>query len=323
MSEMINKIEVLYNLKRYEEVLSSATPLIASSSEDLFEAYQYIIMALASLERYDEALGFADKALSHMPNEAIFLYFKSLVLYDMHKPKQALELIKQVLSIEPNRGTYHHLHAKILVVLSRYVEAKRAIDKALSLESTNPDFELTHAMILYYLDNTSLACELITNILSRHPNHTETLSLKSKICESNLGRKASLLKNILFHSPFSTDTKEEYESIRLYYQIAPLMMGIYLTHALGAKIELWNALPHATGILFLLSTYIWRDWRLAMVFYIFVFILMGDVTWSEWYVVPFAALIYYAMGRITGTIAMAIFDKIKEIINRGKKWLKR
>lgn len=310
MSDMAKRLEVLYELKRYEELLALSVPLCASNSEDHIMAYHYTILALINLERLEEALASCNAALTAFPVEVHFLYFKAFISFKQDRLKEALALVNTLLSKEPNCAEYHHLHAQVLVELSLYVEAKRAIDKALALDANHADFLLTLAIITYHLGNMPIACEIITAILANEPHHAGALHLNSSLCASTLFEKSRILKTILFQNPFDRAGKKHLESIQRYYIIAPALMLTFLLYALGERLEMWEKSTLTSGALLMLSLYVWRDWRLSIPFFIVCFALLGDVAWREWYVTLLGAAMYYIMGRIGGQILGMVFAKI-------------
>lgn len=323
MSEIAKRLEVLYDLHRYEELLHVSAPMCASSSEDSAEAYRYTILACMNLERLKEALAYCNEALEIFPTEMHFLYFKAFIFFKQNDSKQALPYVQEVLSREPNYGVYHHLHAQVLMELSLYVEAKRAIDRALALDANHADFLVTLAIITYHLGNTPIACEIITAILANEPHHAGALHLKSSLCASTLIERSKILKNILFQNPFDATSKKHLQSIKRYYYIAPFLMTFFLLYLLGEHFGLWAKSAYTSGILLLLSFYIWRDWRLSLPFFALCVVLMGNISWHEWYVVPIGGGIYFFIGRVGGQILGNFFAKIEEIIHKGKQWMNR
>lgn len=323
MSDTTKRLEVLYELKRFEELLHVSIPLCASSGESCIVAHHYTILAFISLERLDEAFESIAKALGYFPQEVHFLYFKAFVFFKQNRLKEALSCVKELLASEPNSGVYHHLHAQVLVELSRYVEAKRAIDRALALDASNADFLVTLAIITYHLGNTPIACDIVTSILANEPNHAGALHLHSTLCASHLLEKSKILRGILVRDPFDKEGHERLQSIKRYYAIAPALMLAFLLYALGEQLEMWEKSTLTSGVLLLLSFYIWRDWRLSIPFFMLCFALLGNVAWHEWYVVPMGAMMYYIMGRIGGQLLGLIFAKIEEIFQKGKRWMNR
>lgn len=323
MNETIQKLDVLHSLERYEELLHVSIPLCATQGDEQGEAYRYTIMAMIGLERFEEALQWVHDALEHFPQVPYFFYLKAFVLFSLKRQQEALLEIQTLLSIDPNNASFHHLHAQILSSLSLHVKAKRAIDKALLIQSNHADYLCTLALITYHLGNTPIACEIIASVLAQEPNHPYALYLQSSIGTSSLHAQGVILKNMLFQNPFDKDTKEGYERIRRYYAIAPMLMGVFILYALGARWEMWEKGDEIGTALLIFSAYAWRDWRLSLPFFAVMFMLLGETSLSEWYVIPIAAVLYYFMGRISGQVFMVLLTTLHKIIHRGKKWRNR
>lgn len=324
MSDTLKRLEILYELKKYEELLRISIPLCTTvSSKSESEAYMYTILALLALERYHEALTYCQNALASFPHIIYFLYLDALIKYHQEAYKQALLSIKNVLSYEPNVAMYHHLHAKILLEREAYVDAKHSVDKALALEPQHNDFRVTLALITHHLGNTPIACEIITSVLACEPHHAGALHLKSLICTSVLMEKGKILQSILFHNPFDTYGKKHLTHIRRYYQIAPALMLAFLLYSAGQFLGMWEKSSFSSSILLLLSMYVWKDWRLSLPFFAISFILLGNISWNEWYVVPIGTALYYIIGKISGQIIELIVDWLKKIFQKGKRWMNR
>lgn len=323
MSDLSKRFEVLYDLKRYEELLHVSMPLCATKGDEQLDAFRYSIMALIQCSRYPEALACVHEALGSFPLEGYFLYLKTYILFETKAYKAARELIDVLLSCEPNSPVYHHLHAQILVELSLYVEAKHAIDKALALDALNSDYQLTLALIIYYLGNTPIACEIIQNVLSHSPHHPYGLHLHSVICTISLSERGKIFKAILFQNPFDVEGKEQYEGIKRYYQLAPFFMGIFALYLLGERFEMWQKSEYSSVILLLLACYLWRDWRLSVPFFASMFIMMGDLKWHEWHVAILGALLYYFVGRLGGELFSLAWQTVRAYVQKGKRWMNR
>ncbi|MCD8478279.1 MAG: hypothetical protein LRY68_10685 [Sulfurospirillum sp.] len=59
MSDTSKRLEVLFELKRFDELLEESIPLCASHTEEQGIAYHYTILALIQLERFDEAFAYS------------------------------------------------------------------------------------------------------------------------------------------------------------------------------------------------------------------------------------------------------------------------
>lgn len=73
MREIAKRLEVLYDLKRFDELLLLSVPACVSNDEDTIEAYRYTILALMHLDRLKEARVYCDTALENFPTEVHFL----------------------------------------------------------------------------------------------------------------------------------------------------------------------------------------------------------------------------------------------------------
>jgi hypothetical protein len=324
MSESLQRLRAAYDLERYDEAMAMAVQIIASDNPDREEGYHILMRSLILQERLDEASGYLNSALGYFPHEPYLFYLRAEILKRQDKPKEALKVIEEALSREPNAYEYHHLRSKLLLDLSRPVDAKRAIDHSLALEPSSPDLLCTLAIITYTLDNTIIACEIVNHVLAHHPHHNEALSLKSQICSATMSIKNTLLKRILSQDPFDSHANKEHRNIRRYYRIAPPLMGLYLLYAFIISLGGWEEGKSVQGsLLLLLSLYVWQDWRLSFPFFAVVVVLGGNIALHEWYIVPIIAIFYYAMGRISGTVIIIIYNKIMEIWRKGLRWMSR
>jgi len=324
MSASLQRLRAAYDLERYDEAIAMAVQIVASNKADREEGYHILIRSLILQGRLDEALEYLKSALGYFPHEPYLLYLKAQIYRRQDKPKEALKIIEEGLRREPNAYEYHHLRSKLLLDLSRPVDAKRSIDQALTLEPSNPDLLCTLSIITYTLDNTIIACEIIDHVLAHHPHHSEALSLKSQICTATLSVKNTLFKRILSQDPFDSYAHNAHRHIRRYYRIAPALMGLYLLYALIISLGGWEEGKSVQGsLLLLLSLYVWQDWRLSIPFFAVAIVLGGTIALQELYIVPIIATLYYAMGRITGTLAIIIYNKIDGIVRKGWRWMNR
>lgn len=77
MSDTLKRLEILYELKKYEELLHVSVPLCTSSSKSESEAYMYTILALIALKRYHEA-GVLPKCFGIISTHYLFSLFKRI-----------------------------------------------------------------------------------------------------------------------------------------------------------------------------------------------------------------------------------------------------
>lgn len=324
MSETIKKLETLYDLCRYDEAISMAVPLTLVEDEDRKGAYSLLILSLIRTEKLSDAVEHLHKAMGSFPHDPYWFYIKAHILNLQERGKEALLSIDEALHLDPNSAAYYHERAEILSDLSRYVEAYHSVKRALASDPNNPDYLCTLATITYYLDNTIIACEIIDAVLAVNPHHTHALRLKSKICSSTLATRNRLLRSILSLNPFSESAHADHRNIRMYYRIAPALIGIYLVFETLVHFGVWEEGKTVEGtLLLILSLYLWRDWRISIPFFAVAVVLFGSIELKEWYMVPVLSLFYHFMGKITANVAIIIYHKIKQLLGRGHTWMSR
>jgi protein O-GlcNAc transferase len=196
------------DLKRAEKLFKSVIKIDASN----VPALNLLVVVLMSMERFDEAEPFIEKATSLNRKSDVSFYNYGLISKRLKKPRQALENFSKALTLNPNvaetwnnRGTifndlknydlaiadfdkaillnslYGEAHAnkgKSLTLLKRYDEAFAAYDKALSIK---PD-----------LENAWLGRGNVLYSLKRHDEafaaYDKALSIKPDLAEGWLGR---------------------------------------------------------------------------------------------------------------------------------------
>jgi tetratricopeptide (TPR) repeat protein len=306
------KLQAAYNLGRYDEAIKLAMQIIANNeSEDALYGYEMVIRSLIQKDEYEKALEVTKKALKHYPAEHYLFYLKADIKRLQNKPKEALEFIKQALSFDSNKAYYYTMLGDILYDMGSYIKAKEAIERALFIDSHDEDALISLALITNALENPVIACQIIAKVLKANPHNTSALNIQAKLCSANLTLENNLLKNLLFLNPFDGYSKKEQKAIQRYYKIAPLLMIGYLVYAL----MIWLEYPHDEFIsiitLLLIGSYVYRDYRLSLPFFGMVIVFTGDVSWSEWYLVPLVALWYYFLGWFFSNIFKNIIYKFR------------
>jgi tetratricopeptide (TPR) repeat protein len=316
MASAADKLGTLYDLQRYDEAIQTAMEIIHSNEGEKELAYSVAIGSFVGKDNFTKALELCNQALGEFPHSEHFMYQKAFILKMQKKYKEALAFIEKVLGIEPNNASYYQLQSQILNCQNKHTQAKLSIDKALALEPNDPDMQLTLAFTTYCLDNSIIACEIVENILKHHPNHAQALDLKSEICTDSLSKKATVLKNILFANPMEKYYSQKYESIKRYYQIAPVLMGLVLLSVGLFKLEYVQ--NDTMIILFFLavSGYVYKDWRLALPFFMSVYVLFLGLSWTDIPTVVIMAFITYAVGMALGTYSTLAYEKLKYFLSK-------
>ena len=271
MSQTIEKrLEVLFELGKYKELLSLTYENLESSEVDQELLYQYIILSHLNMQEYEKSLKMCNEALGIYPSEAVFLYLKSKAYGYMDAYKKALEESQKALEIEPNEPRYLAQHAKILFIQDKTAQAKELIEKALEIDATNSEYHLLHARILYYIgDDKKIARGIVEEILAKEPHNEEALEIKQKYFTSKLKEKKSILKNLLFINPFSEESQKDIKFIEFYYRYIPLLMGvvILISYLLQSHRHQFGFLEPVAFVSFaIVATIGSNDWRLNLSF---------------------------------------------------------
>jgi len=267
------KLNVLFELGKYKEVLELSYETLYASDSDKELLYQYIILSHMNLEEFQKALTMCDEALGEYPNIGTFFYLRSKTLYFISSYKKAFSDIQEALAIEPNEARYLAHYAKLYLVQDNYIKAKEMIEKALEIDSTQAEYHLTLAMTLYMLDGQKVAREIVDDVLAKEPHNIEALTLKQKLFTSKLKEKKSLLQNLLFLDPFDKENQKEIKFIEYYHNYIPILM-----------------------VLFIILFYLVRSGMITSgaleIFLFFIFIILGAIGSKELrFNIPFIAIV--------------------------------
>ncbi|MEN4054209.1 tetratricopeptide repeat protein [Sulfurimonas sp. NWX79] len=228
MEKIENKIETLFELERYSDVLELAYEHLYSSDADKERLYEYIILSHMNLSQDKKALSRCDEALKLYPSSFVFLYLKAKTLYHLSQYKKANKCVKQVLQFSPNHTQSLNLYARILLQQNDFKEAHSAIQKALEIDSNISEYQLTLVLVLMMLDKKKQANEVVQNVLTDDPHNIEALHLKQKLFATTPKHKERLLRSILFLDPFDTQSQKDLKFLRFYYKTVPFIMVLVL-----------------------------------------------------------------------------------------------
>ena len=272
----INKIETLYELSKYDEVIKKCIEDLYKQDSDKETLYHYLIASLLNQKEDETALKFCLSAKKDFPLNSNFIYFHSKISLINKQMKDAIKYINEALKIEPNNSKYHYHFCQIYIEQKKYVDAKKAIDKALELDSSNLDYHLANALILYMLDGEKVAREIVDEVLCKNPNHEYALYLKQGLFTSKLKDRKSILKGLLSKNPFDKDYQGDMKFIKFYYRYIPILMLLiiglsFLVHSNRRGfgfLENWIIL-----LFFIVGMVGSHDWRFNVPFIIVLLII--------------------------------------------------
>jgi len=279
LDELEKRLEVLFELEKYDELLKLAFENLHSSEESELLLYTYIIIAFMNTGEYKKALEFCQKSLGIYPEIAYILSLKAKIHMQLSELKEAKKSIEEALQLNANDAEYYLVESRIYFELSNFVEAKKSIDRALELDSTNLDYHIVNAMALYMLDGEKVAKEIIEEVLAKEPNNIKALDVKQNFFTYKLKEKKSILQSMLFLNPFDKESQKDLKFIHNYYRYIPALMSftivvsfIFHTNRLEF-LYLESYLPFLYLALMLIGS---NDWRFNIPF---VAIMMGINTY--------------------------------------------
>ena len=176
-SVQIERINILIELKRYEEANKACDTLINSSYNDLM--WYYKGKSLIFLNHYDEAMEYLDKFLEINPEHDDALYFKAKCLFDSGNYEKSKKVLDEVLKINP-------LHEEADVLMwqfnGRLSSAEYDEFDKKDLE-TDYDEELCieKANFLDDMGNTKEALKVLDDYLKTDSENVNVLSCKGRI----------------------------------------------------------------------------------------------------------------------------------------------
>ncbi len=146
---------------------------IAEDPEDA-EVHGLLATTLAQLERYDEALEFAQQCAGLDPEWAFGHYVTAVVQLARERPKLALRSIEGALELGPENVQTHCMHARILASMRHWEDALEAVETGLDLDPEDEDCMNLRIYLLTQLGRRSGASEGLTAALRQNPDNPET-----------------------------------------------------------------------------------------------------------------------------------------------------
>lgn len=249
MQSDLEKARLLYELGRYEELLSLLMPQL-DSLDDPEAGYSLSVYALQGLERYEQALQLAEQGLSRHPDSAQLLVSYASVLGFCGRYEKALEQAEAVLATDPDHPAAHHHRSFCLFKLRRTKEAKTAAEATLALAPDTADTLVLLAWIEQRLGNTQRFRELLDRALQINPCHANALTLQATSAKG-LWNQLRLLRTGLALDPGDPVKQQAYA---------------LLTRQLPRDLAIWLLLILSTGLAGFLRPHPAATWLLDAAF---------------------------------------------------------
>ena len=156
--QIIQKAKILYDLDRYDEVVSMLHKEMASM-EDVQGAWLFS-SSLMMLDEMQKALKGAEQGLRISPDYFPLLLLRAEIFKRLSLYSKASPAIEQALQIAPDNPTCHVVASSIFLATDHYKQAIKHADKALSLEPESVDARIVKAYTLYLQEHEQEAQEL-------------------------------------------------------------------------------------------------------------------------------------------------------------------
>ncbi|MBD3808116.1 MAG: hypothetical protein IE880_05295 [Epsilonproteobacteria bacterium] len=125
MDNLAKKLEVLFALEKYEDVLKLAFENLYKSEMDKLLLYNYIIISHINLGNYDKALELCNEAIGTYPDEAFLFQLRAKIHLHHKKIKPAHTDIDNSLALNPNDAKSHFIKARVYLENRNVVDAKK------------------------------------------------------------------------------------------------------------------------------------------------------------------------------------------------------
>lgn len=243
MSELhqtaFKKAQVLYEIGRYEEVISLLGPHLSSLPDS------YIFFhALYKTGQYDEILRLSQNISPNNDRYIDILRLRAWTFYDIDEFQQAKSEISEAIKLAPNDETVHYTYAWIKLTLREYKSAHSSILTAISLAPDNSCFYDALARICLARGQEKQAIIAFETAININPENDEALFGLSQL-KTTRKAQLDLLRSALRIDP----TDKCYQSKR------KELINAYPWWLLPDKYSIQIALPIRIVLVVLCFTY--------------------------------------------------------------------
>ena len=133
-------------------------------------------LALGAMNRHDDAIGEAQKALELAPDSASLNHVLGFVLYFAGKLSEAIPAIEKALHLDPNFAVARQTLANVLSAAGRTDEAAELLRAALARNPTDRSAVLQYSFLHLEAGRFSEALDILTPYLKAHPDDAQALN---------------------------------------------------------------------------------------------------------------------------------------------------
>lgn len=235
-SQIIQKAIILYDLDRYNEVITLLRKEL-TSLEDIRAAWLYSA-SLMMLNQTKDALKATELGLRNSPEYYPLLLLRAEMFKHLGLYSKALNDIERALKIAPDDSDCHIMAGSIYLTTDQYNLTLKHAEKALSLEPQSVDARLIKASALFQQDHDLEARKLAQEALSLEPDNPQVMGFIANLTENRTDKRI-LLGKALRLDPTDKDHQKEFRqhTVHLKRDVSSAMM------LMAAVISIWFLTP--------------------------------------------------------------------------------
>ncbi len=165
-----NKVNALYDLKRYDEVIECIDKVIKLNPKDS-QTYNKKGIVLGILNRYEDAIKCFEKNIKLAPNDAAAYSFKGHALNDLTHYNKAIKWLDKAIALDPKNAYSYNQKGRALSNLRRYKEAIECYDNAIGIDPKNAPAYSNKGNTLSRLERYDEAIECFDNAIEIDPEY--------------------------------------------------------------------------------------------------------------------------------------------------------
>lgn len=300
-SQIIQKASILYDLDRYDEVVSMLQQ--ETTLEKDVRAAWFYSASLMMLDHIHDALNVADRGLRNSPEFYPLLLLRTEMFKQLGLYSKAYNDIAHALKIAPEDSDCHIVAGSLYLATDQYDLTLEHAEKALSLEPESIDARLIKASALFQQDHDLQARELAQEALGLEPDNPKVLGFIANLTE-NRADKIMLLDKALRLAPTDKKHQKEFQEHTVHRQrdISSAMM------VMVAVISIWFLSPQEQGhsfvtllpfigplVLLYYSKYLWLTSFMLFTWLLFAGINDPDFFQTGWETQPLLKNIFYLL----------------------------
>ncbi len=169
-ADRFNRASLLMGQSRYD-MAEGELRMILVDDPDCSTTHALLAMCLGNLERFDEAIETAERAIHLDPDESASHYALASVYMDMDKFRKAEAALREAIALDPYDENNFSMLGSALFQQARYEEALEAADQGLAVDPEDVTSINIRAMALRQLGRNETASEAISEALAQDPEN--------------------------------------------------------------------------------------------------------------------------------------------------------